>query len=146
MTWSPASASRAKYGGRSHAMNGYDTDNGISGSEGTDYSVERRTKKQKILSYKRGHVYMALKMVSPYDKEKQTYGGAFPRITFLVDGRYVRLPLDSDELKDLGAFITRVGEALEGIDVPDSRLDMDAIRNRIKACGGVIKETEEAKP
>ena len=126
-------------------MNGCDIDNGISGSGGTDSSVERRTKKQKILSYKRGHVYMALKMVAPYDKEKQTYGGAFPRITFLVDGRYVRLPLDSDELKDLGAFITRVGEALEGVDVPDNRPDMDAIRNKIRACGGVIREIEETR-
>ena len=145
MTGAPASACRAIHGGRSHTMNKEMTATGIPGSQGTDSSVEMRTKKQRILSYKKGPVYMALKMVTPYDSENQTYGRAFPRITFLVDGRYIRMPLDSDELKELGAFISKVGEALEGVDIPDDRMYMDAIRRRIRACGGVIRDQGEVR-
>lgn len=108
-------------------------------------AVVKKTKKEKILSFKRGHVYMALKMVTPFNREKNEYGEAFPRITFLVDGRYVRLPLECDTLKELGQFMTKVGTALEGVKIPDDSMNMDAVRDRIRACGGVIVDSEEVR-
>ena len=101
----------------------------------------KKTKKDKILSYKKGHVYMALKMVTPFDREINDYREPFPRITFLVDGRYVRLPLESDTLQELGQFMTKVGKSLEGVKVPDDSISVAAARDRIRACGGVIKDT-----
>ena len=100
-----------------------------------------KTKKEKILSYKKGHVYMALKMVTPFDREKHNYGEPFPRITFLVDGRYVRIPLESDTLQELGEFMTKVGKSLEGVKIPDDSISIAAARERIRACGGVIKDS-----
>ena len=76
-------------------------------------------------------------------KEKNEYGEAFPRITFLVDGRYVRLPIESDTLQELGSFIMKMGKALEGVKVPDDELNMDRIRDRIRACGGVIEQSAD---
>ena len=108
-----------------------------------DDSADRKPRKQKIMSFKRGRIFMALKMVSPFIKEKNEYGEAFPRITFLVDGRYVRLPIESDTLQELGSFMMKMGKALEGVKVSDDELNMDRIRDRIRACGGVIAKSAD---
>ena len=118
------------------------TENGATALPAVKSTAVKKTKKDKILSYKKGHVYMALNMVTPFDRNINDYGEPFPRITFLVDGRYVRLPLESDTLQELGEFMTKVGKSLEGVKVPDDSISIAAARDRIRACGGVIKETE----
>ena len=117
------------------------TVNGATAFPEVKSTAVKKTKKDKILSYKKGHVYMALKMVTPFDREINDYGEPFPRITFLVDGRYVRLPLESDILQELGEFMTKVGKSLEGVKVHDDSISVAAARDRIRACGGVIKDT-----
>ena len=117
------------------------TGNGATAFPEVKSTAVKKTKKDKILSYKKGHVYMALTMVTPFDREINDYGEPFPRITFLVDGRYVRLPLETDTLQELGEFMTKVGKSLEGVKVPDDSISVAAARDRIRACGGVIKDT-----
>ena len=117
------------------------TENGATALPAVKSTTVKKTKKDKILSYKKGHVYMALKMVTPFDRNINDYGEPFPRITFLVDGRYVRMPLESDTLQELGQFMTKVGKSLEGVKVPDDSISIATVRDRIRACGGVIKDT-----
>ena len=68
---------------------------------GSAQTVTKPTKKENVLSFRKGHVYIALKLVTPYDKEKQQYADPMPKIVFLVDGKYVRMPIDSSLLKSV---------------------------------------------
>ncbi len=89
--------------------------------------VSKQAKKETVMSIRTGNAYMALKLVSPYDKQAQTYLDPVPRITFIVDGKYVRLPFDSGILKDLGNFMVSVGEAITGVEIPRDKPDMERI-------------------
>jgi len=83
------------------------------------------------MSFRNGHVYVALRMVTPFDREKNEYADAFPRITFLVDGKYIRMPIDSDLLTSLGSFLMKMGDVLEGVRIPEKEINVEDVRNRI---------------
>ena len=45
-----------------------------------------------------------------------------------MDEKYVRMPIDSSLLKSLGKFLDDLGDILEGVDVPEQRVDVDAAK------------------
>ena len=107
---------------------------------GSAKPVSKSTKKENILSYRKGHVYVALRIVTPYDKEKQQYAEPMPKIVFLVDGKYVRMPIDSSLLKSLGKFLIDLGEVVEGVDVPEVNIDVESAKKMLFSC------TEKVSP
>ena len=106
---------------------------------GTAQPVSKPTLKEDVMSFRNGHVYVALKMVMPFDRERNEYAEAFPRITFLVDGKYVRMPIDSDLLVSLGRFLMKMGDALEGVEIPEKEIDIEDVRNRILELTGGLQ-------
>ncbi len=49
-------------------------------------------------------------MVSSFDKESQSYQQPQPKITCMVDGKYIRMPID--------ASLIKLGDVLEGVEIP----------------------------
>ncbi len=93
--------------------------------------VSRQPKKETVMSFKDGPVYMGLKLVSPFDKDTQEYGDPVPKIVFLVDGKYVRMPLDSRLFGEFGKFLIKLFEVTEGIKVPEKEIDMDRVKEML---------------
>ena len=54
--------------------------------------VSRQPRKETLMSFREGHLFMALKLVTPFDKGSQTYLDPIPKIVLMVDGKYVRGP------------------------------------------------------
>ncbi len=103
---------------------------------GAAQPVSKPTKKENLVSFRKGHVFVALKLVSQYDRESQQYEDPVPKITFLVDGKYVRMPVDSSLLKSLGKFLGDLGDILEGVEVPERSVDIEEARRIISSCSG----------
>ncbi len=97
------------------------------------------TKKEDLLSFEEGHVRISLRMVTPFDRDKRIYSDPFPNKMFHVDGKYVRMPLDSRLLHDLGGFMTEMGDDIEGMEFPEnSDKDVVSARKRLAACVEVV--------
>lgn len=75
---------------------------------GTAQPVSKQTKKENLMSFRKGPVFIALRLVTPYDKAKQDYGEPFPRLTFLVNGKYVAFPMESGLLSDVADFMKQL--------------------------------------
>ena len=101
--------------------------------------VSKPTLKEDVMSFRNGHVYVALRMVAPFDRERNEYAEAFPRITFLVDGKYIRMPIDSGLLTSLGGFLMKMGDVLEGVRIPEREIDVKDVRNRILELTGGLQ-------
>ena len=95
-----------------------------------------RSRRDTVLSFREGYVFMALRMVSPFDKDRGTYLDSIPRITFLVDGKYVRMPVNKNLLKRFGTFMVKLSDLLEGIDVPEQELDFEEAKRVISEYKG----------
>lgn len=93
--------------------------------------VSRQPKKETVMSFKDGPVYMGLKLVSQFDKETQGYGDPVPKVVLLVDGKYVRMPLDSDLFGKWGEFLIKLSEVTEGIRIPEREIDMDRVKEML---------------
>ena len=100
--------------------------------------VSRQPRKENIMSIRRGHVYMALKMVSAFDKDRQEYLEPLPKITFLVDGKYIRMPVDSGLFTELGRFMVNLGDVLRDVRVPEDEVDMEEVRRKLQAFRGTV--------
>ncbi len=98
--------------------------------------VSRQPKKETIMSFKKGPVYMGLKIVSPFNKETQEYEAPIPKVVFLVDGKYVRLPLDSDLFKDWGEFLGKLSDVTDGVRVPEKEVDMSEVKAKLSRLKG----------
>ena len=94
--------------------------------------VSRQPRKETLMSFREGHLFMALKLVTPFDKVSQTYLDPIPKIVLMVDGKYVRMPVDGDLIGSFGSFLCRMSEALEGVKVPRKEIDMDQVLRRIR--------------
>ena len=70
--------------------------------------------------------------MTPFDKGSQTYLDPFPKIVLMVDGKYVRMPVDGDLIGSFGSFLCRMSEALEGVEVPKKEIDMDKVLRRMR--------------
>ena len=91
--------------------------------------VSRQPRKETLMSFREGHLFMALKLVTPFDKGSQTYLDPIPKIVFMVDG---------DLIGSFGRFLCRMSEALEGVEVPKKEIDMDKVLRRMRGyrrCG-----------
>lgn len=80
-----------------------------------------------------GHIYAALKMVSSFDKESQSYQQPQPKITCMVDGKYIRMPIDASLIKRFGDFLIKLGDVLEGVEIPQREIDMDEVRKKMRS-------------
>lgn len=107
--------------------------NGGTGLLGVCGARPRNSKKESILSFKEGHVSMELKLVTPYDEASCRFLRPIPKIVFLVDGKYVRMPVDPVLLKDLGSFMGKLSEVIHGSDVPDDGSVVDQAVRRIRS-------------
>ena len=92
---------------------------------GTAQPVSKQTKKENLMSFRKGPVFIALRLVTPYDKAKQDYGEPFPRLTFLMNGKYVAFPMESGLLSDVADFMKQLAEVLEGVEVPRPEADVE---------------------
>ena len=88
----------------------------------------------RVASFEQRNVTVSVKMVSKFDKSGKKYLEPVPRIAFLVSGKYNRIPSDPDFLRDLGSFLMTLGDALDGLDLPDERLCSNDIRNMVERC------------
>ena len=93
--------------------------------------AKSKSRRDTVLSFREGHVFMALRMVSPFDQNNGTYLDPIPRITFLVDGKYVRMPVDKNLLKKFGSFMVKLSDLLEGVDIPEQELDFEEAKKAI---------------
>jgi hypothetical protein len=98
--------------------------------------AKSKSRRDTVLSFREGHVFMALRMVSPFDQDNGTYLDPIPRITFLVDGKYVRMPVDKNLLKRFGSFMVKLSELLEGIEIPEQELDFEEAKKVISEYNG----------
>ncbi len=94
--------------------------------------VSRQPRKETLMSFREGHLFMALKLVTPFDKGSQTYLDPIPKIVLMVDGKYVRMPVDGNLIGSFGSFLCRMSEALEGVEVPKKEIDMDRVLRRMR--------------
>lgn len=94
--------------------------------------VSRQPRKETLMSFREGHLFMALKLVTPFDKVSQTYLDPIPKIVLMVDGKYVRMPVDGDLIGSFGSFLCRMSKALEGVKVPKKEIDMDKVLRRMR--------------
>lgn len=84
------------------------------------------------MSFREGHLFMALNLVTLFDKGSQTYLDLIPKIVLMVDGKYVRMPVDGDLIGSFGNYLCRMSEALEGVKAPRKGIDMDQALRRMK--------------
>jgi hypothetical protein len=73
----------------------------------------RKTRVRNIAAFDKGNIRMFLRSVVPYNKETGCYEEPLLRLVTLVDGKYVRVPLDPGLLKEWGTFIQKVGTDFE---------------------------------
>ena len=98
--------------------------------------VSRQPKKETVMSFKHGSIYMGLKLVSPFNKETQEYEDPVPKIVFLVDGKYVRMPIDSELFGEFGGFLMKLSEVTDGIRVPEKEIDMSEVMAKLSRLKG----------
>lgn len=101
---------------------------------GSPQPVSRQPKKETLMSFRDGGIYVALKLVSLFDKETQEYQKPVPKITFLIDGKYARIPVNSNWLKKFGEFITGLSEVIDGTDTEkygDKKVDIEAVKKKL---------------
>jgi|GEM_PF-2130923 len=73
----------------------------------------RKTKVRNIAAFDKGNIRMFFRSVVPYNKETGCYEEPLLRLVTLVDGKYVRVPLDPGLLKEWGAFVQQVSTDFE---------------------------------
>ena len=99
--------------------------------------VSRQPKKETVMSFKNGPVYMGLKLVSPFNKDTQEYEDPIPKVVFLVDGKYVRMPIDSELFREFGSFLLKLSDVTDGVRVPEKEVDMDTVREKLSSLKAV---------
>ena len=98
--------------------------------------VSRQPKKETVMSFKKGPIFMALKIVAPFNKEKQEYEEPEPKIVYLVDGKYIRMPIDSKLFGEFGDFLKKLSELTDGIKVPEKEIDIETAKAKILRLSG----------
>ena len=98
--------------------------------------VSRQPKKETVMSFKNGPVYMGLKLVSPFNKDTQEYEDPIPKVVFLVDGKYVRMPIDSELFREFGGFLLKLSDVTDGVKVPEKEIDLEEVKAKIARLKG----------
>jgi hypothetical protein len=99
--------------------------NGASGSS------PKHSKKTRVASFNRSNITVTMKMVSLFDRDVGEYKEPSPRISLIVNGKYNRIAADPGLLKDLGSFLTTLGDAMESMGVREEIPSRDLIKERI---------------
>ena len=101
--------------------------------------VSRQPEKETVMSFREGHIAMSLKIITPFDKDAQEYRDSIPKIVLLVDGKYVRMPIDSKLLKDFGEFLLNLSQVVEGVQEPAKITNVENAREILqRAVGGCV--------
>ncbi len=95
------------------------------------------TKKQVLMKYNQNGVYLGLSVLETFDKEKQEYNPPKPKITFLVNGKYVNAPIDYHWLVTFGNFCLELAETIKGVDLHPNKVSTTEARQLLlSAIGG----------
>lgn len=83
------------------------------------------------MSFREGNIFVSLKVVSEFDRLTRSYSAPIPKIVFMVDGKYVRMPVDPGLMRRLGDFLVKLGTVLDDIEIPYEDVDMGAVKGRL---------------
>ena len=86
-----------------------------------------------VYNFSQDQIYMALRMVQDYDKDKQQYKQAEPRIVLSINGDYQWVPLDPYLFRKWGEFLMNLSTLVEDIEIPQEEVDVEEVRRRIQA-------------
>lgn len=103
---------------------------------GTAKPVTKQPKKHTIISFRDGGVFIALKAVSYYDKNRQDYDKPVAKLIFIADGKYVRFPVDSKLFGELGGFFAKLSEITKDIRPPEPICDVEYAKAMIEEIFG----------
>ena len=106
---------------------------------GSAAPVSKPVRKENFMSFREGNIFVSLKVVSEFDRQTQSYSDPFPKIVFMVDGKYVRMPVDSELMKGLGEFLVKLGTVLEDVEIPQKEIDMDNVRRKFERFREVVQ-------
>lgn len=106
---------------------------------GSAAPVSKPTMKENLMSFREGNVFVSLKVVSEYDRGSQSYSDPIPKIVFMVDGKYVRMPIDSSLISRLGEFLVKIGSVIDGIEIPRKEVDVDDARRKLERFREVVQ-------
>lgn len=106
---------------------------------GSAAPVSKPVQKENLMSFRESSIFVALKVVSEFNRDAQSYSDPVPKIVFMVDGKYVRMPVDSGLMKRLGEFLGKLGTVIEDIEVTRKELDMDDVRRKLDRFREVIQ-------
>ncbi len=87
-----------------------------------------------VYNFNQDQIYMALRMVQDYDKDKQQYKQAEPRIVLSINGDYQWVPVDPYLFRKWGEFLINLSTLVEDIEIPQEEVDIEEIRRRLLAC------------
>ena len=105
---------------------------------GSAAPVSKPVRKENLMSFREGNIFVALKVMSEFDRYTRSYSDPLPKIVFMVDGKYVRIPVDSELIKGLGEFLVKLGMVLEDVEIPQKEVDIDDVRRKLRRFREVV--------
>ena len=54
----------------------------------------------------------------------------------MVDGKYVRMPIDSELFREFGGFLLKLSDVTDGVKVPEKEVDLEEIKAKIARLKG----------
>lgn len=105
---------------------------------GSAAPVSKPVRKENLMSFREGNIFVALKVISEFDRHTRSYSDPLPKIVFMVDGKYVRIPVDSELMKGLGEFLVKLGMVLEDVEIPQKEVDIDDVRRKLRRFREVV--------
>ncbi len=91
-----------------------------------------RCRKTRIASFSRSNITVTMKMVSKFNVDTGEYEEPSPRISFMINRKYNKVTADPGLLRDLGSFLTALGDTMESMGIRENPPTEDLIRNRIE--------------
>ena len=91
----------------------------------------KETIKTPVMSFSNGNVYIGLKLVSTYDKEKNVRREPVPRITAIFNGHFVEFPMNGEWWRSFADFADKMAQAMEGVDITNSNINDDVDNAKI---------------
>ena len=104
----------------------------IKSCNGGDIPFSKKTRKETLMSFRQGNARVELRLITPFDETLGRYLRPIPKVVFLVDDKYVRIPVDGRFITDLWEFLIDLGRVIEGIGVSGNKIDVDGIIGRIR--------------
>lgn len=100
--------------------------NDVKAAMGTvDVEAGKETLKTPVMSFSEGNVYLGLKLVSYYDEKNNVRKEPVPKITASFNGKFVEVPLNGKWWKSYADFVSKMAQAMEGVDLANSNINDD---------------------